>query len=133
MLNNNLFQDLKCYLDSSKNGVIYTSFGTNVNTHQIPPEVLKKIVKVLSEVPYDVLLKWNEDDLPGRTDNIRISKWFPQSDLLRKCILKFISFINIVTKHKTIYIQSVPEIRNKPQQGNRIDNYRHQLLQGFET
>ncbi|KAJ8708420.1 hypothetical protein PYW07_010545 [Mythimna separata] len=75
--------DLLSYLDSSKNGVIYTSFGTNVKPDGIATHVLKKIVKVLSEVPYDVLLKWDEDDLPGRSDNIRISKWLPQSDLLR--------------------------------------------------
>ncbi|XP_026736026.1 UDP-glucuronosyltransferase 2B31-like [Trichoplusia ni] len=76
-------QDLKTYLDSSKNGVIYISFGTNVDPTQLPPERIQVLVKAFSELPYDVLWKWNGDELPGRTENIKISKWLPQSDLLR--------------------------------------------------
>ncbi|XP_063629856.1 UDP-glucosyltransferase 2-like [Cydia splendana] len=76
-------QDLKQYLDSSKHGVIYLSFGTNVDTSILPREKIQSIINALSQLPYDVLWKWNQDELPGRTKNIRISKWFPQSDLLR--------------------------------------------------
>ncbi|XP_063541983.1 UDP-glycosyltransferase UGT5-like isoform X2 [Cydia strobilella] len=76
-------QDLKQYLDSSKHGVIYISFGTNVDTSALPREKVQTIINALSHLPYDVLWKWNQDELPGRTKNIRISKWFPQSDLLR--------------------------------------------------
>nr|XP_021199107.2 UDP-glucosyltransferase 2 [Helicoverpa armigera]WRX06251.1 UGT33B5 [Helicoverpa armigera] len=75
--------DLKTYLDSSKNGVVYISFGTNVQPSLLPPEKVRILVKVFSELPYDVLWKWDKDELPGRTSNIRISKWLPQSDLLR--------------------------------------------------
>ncbi|XP_049881031.1 UDP-glucosyltransferase 2-like [Pectinophora gossypiella] len=76
-------QDLKSYLDSSKHGVIYISFGTNVDPANLPPETIQMFIRVLSKLPYDVLWKWNTDELPGRTPNIRISKWFPQSDLLK--------------------------------------------------
>ncbi|XP_072946303.1 UDP-glucosyltransferase 2-like [Epargyreus clarus] len=76
-------QDLKSYLDSSKNGVVYVSFGTNIHPIMFPPEKLKLLTEALSELPYDILFKWNDDELPGRTDNIKISKWLPQSDLLR--------------------------------------------------
>ncbi|XP_072946306.1 UDP-glucosyltransferase 2-like [Epargyreus clarus] len=76
-------EDLKTYFDSSKNGVIYISFGTNVHPIMFPPERLKVLTETLSELPYDVLFKWNDDELPGRTENIRISKWLPQADLLR--------------------------------------------------
>ncbi|XP_026735437.1 UDP-glucuronosyltransferase 2B31-like [Trichoplusia ni] len=76
-------EDLKKYLDSSKNGVIYISFGTNVDPTQLPPERIQVLVKAFSELPYDVLWKWNGDELPGRSENIRISKWLPQSDLLK--------------------------------------------------
>lgn len=72
------------YLDSSKNGVIYVSFGTNVVPSLLPPESIQTIIKVLSELPYDVLWKYDKDDLPGKSDNIRIGKWFPQADLLSK-------------------------------------------------
>ncbi|KAJ8727686.1 hypothetical protein PYW07_001805 [Mythimna separata] len=76
-------KDLKSYLDSSKHGVIYVSFGTNVDTSLLPLEKIQTLTRVLSQLPYDVLWKWNTDELPGRTDNIRISKWLPQSDLLK--------------------------------------------------
>ncbi|CAH1641751.1 unnamed protein product [Spodoptera littoralis] len=76
-------QDLKSYLDSSKNGVIYVSFGTNVDPALFPPEKIATFVRTFSRLPYDVLWKWNKDELPGRTDNIKISKWLPQSDLLK--------------------------------------------------
>ncbi|KAL0860415.1 hypothetical protein ABMA27_009809 [Loxostege sticticalis] len=81
-------QDLKSYLDSSKHGVIYISFGTNVEPALLPPERIQKFINVFSKLPYDILWKWNQDELPGRTENIRISKWLPQSDLLRHPNLK---------------------------------------------
>ncbi|XP_068623988.1 UDP-glycosyltransferase UGT5-like [Battus philenor] len=76
-------KDLKSYLDSSRNGVIYFSLGTNVKTSNVPLEKLQIITKVFSQLPYDILLKWDDDELPGRSENIKISKWLPQSDLLR--------------------------------------------------
>ncbi|XP_046972413.1 UDP-glucosyltransferase 2-like [Vanessa cardui] len=76
-------QDLKSYLDSSKNGVIYMSFGTNVKPSLLPKEKIQIFTKVFSELPYDVLWKWDKDEIPGRSKNVRISKWLPQSDLLK--------------------------------------------------
>uniref|UniRef100_A0A2A4JWQ0 UDP-glucuronosyltransferase n=1 Tax=Heliothis virescens TaxID=7102 RepID=A0A2A4JWQ0_HELVI len=76
-------KDLKSFLDSSKHGVIYISFGTNVDPTVLPADRIEVLVKTFSKLPYDVLWKWNNDVLPGRTENIRISKWLPQSDLLK--------------------------------------------------
>ncbi|XP_050356426.1 UDP-glycosyltransferase UGT5-like [Nymphalis io] len=76
-------EDLKSYLDSSKFGVIYMSFGTNVKPSMLPSESLKIFTNVFSQLPYDILLKWDKDELPGRPSNVKISKWLPQSDLLR--------------------------------------------------
>ncbi|CAH0598226.1 unnamed protein product [Chrysodeixis includens] len=75
--------ELQSYLDSSKNGVIYISFGTNVKTSILPPERVKHMVKAFSKLPYDILWKWDSDELPGKSANIKISKWLPQSDLLK--------------------------------------------------
>nr|ANI21989.1 UDP-glycosyltransferase 33F5 [Spodoptera exigua] len=90
--NKELPAELKSYLESSKNGVIYVSFGTNVDPTQFPADRIEVLVKTLSQLPYDILWKWNADVLPGRTDNIRIAKWLPQSDLLRHPKVKL--FIN---------------------------------------
>ncbi|XP_045762945.1 uncharacterized protein LOC123865767 [Maniola jurtina] len=75
--------ELKAYLESSKRGVIYLSFGTNALSGMIPPDKVQMMIKVLSNLPYNVLWKWDKEELPGKSDNIKISKWFPQSDLLR--------------------------------------------------
>ncbi|XP_047519598.1 UDP-glucosyltransferase 2-like isoform X1 [Pieris napi] len=74
---------LKTYLDSSKNGVIYISFGTNVRANMLCPEKIKVMVNVLSKLQYDVLWKWDNETLINKSENIVISKWFPQSDLLK--------------------------------------------------
>ncbi|XP_013168683.1 PREDICTED: UDP-glucuronosyltransferase 2B7-like [Papilio xuthus] len=76
-------KDLQKYLDSSVNGVIYVSFGTNVRPSLLPLEKIKILTEVFSELPYDVIFKWDKDELPGQTRNIRIFKWVPQADLLR--------------------------------------------------
>ncbi|XP_050356434.1 UDP-glucosyltransferase 2-like [Nymphalis io] len=75
--------DLKNYLDSSKHGVIYVSFGTNVDPSLLPPEKIEIMTKVFSQLKYNILWKWNNDDLPALSNNTKTSRWFPQSDLLR--------------------------------------------------
>nr|AUC64289.1 UDP-glucuronosyltransferase [Plutella xylostella] len=75
--------DLKTYLDGSKQGVIYMSFGTNVNPSQLPADRIALFNKVFSKLPYDVVWKWDKDSMPGKADNVKIVKWVPQSDLLR--------------------------------------------------
>ncbi|XP_050683694.1 UDP-glucosyltransferase 2-like isoform X1 [Leptidea sinapis] len=75
-------QDLKSYLDSSKKGVIYMSLGSNAPSSRLPQEILQIFIRVFSQLQYDVLWKWEKDELPGKPKNVKISKWFPQSDLL---------------------------------------------------
>ncbi|KAI5632933.1 UDP-glucoronosyl and UDP-glucosyl transferase domain-containing protein [Phthorimaea operculella] len=76
-------KDLKDYLDSSKNGVIYMSFGTNTDPSLLPGDLISKFVKVFCDLPYNVLWKWAGAELPGKCKNIHTQKWFPQADLLR--------------------------------------------------
>ena len=74
--------DLKTFLDSSRNGVIYMSLGSNVQSKDLSPEVLQVFLKVFGSLSYDVLWKFEADNLPNKPDNVKISKWLPQSDLL---------------------------------------------------
>ncbi|XP_059058835.1 UDP-glycosyltransferase UGT5-like [Achroia grisella] len=76
-------EDLQKYLDSSINGVVYISFGTNVVISALSNDKLEAMISVLSQLPYDVLWKWDKDEMPGRPKNIKISKWLPQECLLR--------------------------------------------------
>ncbi|KAJ0171755.1 hypothetical protein K1T71_012518 [Dendrolimus kikuchii] len=76
-------KDLETYLNSSKNGVIYISFGTNVAPSMLPSERIQILKEGFSELPFDVLWKFDKDEMPGKSKNIKLSKWLPQSDLLR--------------------------------------------------
>nr|XP_032522039.1 UDP-glucuronosyltransferase 2B4-like [Danaus plexippus plexippus] len=75
-------KDLKNFLDSSSEGVIYMSFGTNVSPSALPAETIKIITNVFSDLPYKILWRWDSDKIPKHSKNVLISKWFPQSDLL---------------------------------------------------
>ncbi|XP_052741051.1 UDP-glucosyltransferase 2-like [Bicyclus anynana] len=76
-------KDIESYLDSSQKGVIYMSFGTNARTSLLPVKTLKLFTNVFSQLPYDILCKWDDEELPNRPENVRVSKWLPQSDLLK--------------------------------------------------
>ncbi|KAG6460585.1 UDP-glucosyltransferase 2 [Manduca sexta] len=76
-------QDYKSYLDASKHGVIYFSLGTSVHPSQLPRDKIQVMLNVFSKLPYDVLWKYDKEDLPGKPSNVRIEKWIPQADLLR--------------------------------------------------
>ncbi|CAH4034381.1 unnamed protein product [Pieris brassicae] len=76
-----LSQDLQTLLEESK-GVIFMSFGSSVRSSILNRKKIDMFVKVLSELPYTVMWKWDTEveNLPG---NFIVRKWFPQRDLLR--------------------------------------------------
>lgn len=79
---------VKNFLDESKNGVIYISFGSNVKSNYLPPSVLSIFLDVFRNLDYDILWKFESDDLAHLPKNVMISKWLPQSDLLAHPALK---------------------------------------------
>ncbi|KPJ19194.1 Vitellin-degrading protease [Papilio machaon] len=76
-------QDLQQFLDSSNNGVIYFSFGTNVNLTFLPLEKIHIFEKVFSQLPYNVIWRRDNDSIVVKSDNIKVLEWVPQADLLR--------------------------------------------------
>lgn len=75
-------QDLKTILDEATQGFIYMSLGSNVKSNSLPQETLNKFMSVFSRLPYEVLWKFEDDDLPGKPKNVHIMKWFPQQAVL---------------------------------------------------
>ncbi|KAL4716772.1 hypothetical protein ACJJTC_001928 [Scirpophaga incertulas] len=75
--------DIQKFLDSSKNGAIYISFGTKVEQSLLPPQKVETIVNVLSKLPYNIIWKWDKDELPGQTDNIKIWHSVPEFEILK--------------------------------------------------
>lgn len=74
--------ELKELLDTSQNGVIYMSLGSNVKSKDLTTETKTIFLNVFRKLPYDILWKFEDDKLANKSENVKISKWFPQSDLL---------------------------------------------------
>lgn len=81
-----LFQELKHYLDNAKDGFIYFSLGTNVQSHLLTKEKIRIILETLKELPYKILWKYASDDVPDIPENVKIMKWIPQQDVLSKSL-----------------------------------------------
>ncbi|XP_022903760.1 UDP-glucosyltransferase 2-like [Onthophagus taurus] len=76
-------EELQTFLDNAKEGVIYFSMGTNVRTSTLSETFLKVLLESFAKLPYKVLWKLDNENLPNKSDNILIRKWLPQQDVLR--------------------------------------------------
>nr|CAI5852682.1 unnamed protein product [Callosobruchus analis] len=75
-------KDLKQFLDNATEGVIYFSLGSNVLSAGLSENLRKVLMKAFSELPYQVLWKFEDDELPEKPKNVEIRKWLPQQDIL---------------------------------------------------
>lgn len=77
-------KDLKDFFDSSPEGVIYFSMGSNLQGVMFPEKQRQEIMKAFSKLKQKVLWKWEDEELPGKPANVKIIKWAPQQDILGK-------------------------------------------------
>jgi len=75
-------QDIKEFIESSPDGVIYFSMGSNVKFADLGNETRETLQKTFSKLNLRVLWKIDHDEMPGKPDNVMIRKWFPQADIL---------------------------------------------------
>ena len=81
-----ILSDLKQYLDYANKGVVYFSFGTNMKSSELPIETKNMFLDTFKKLTLEVLWKFEEDDLPNKSDNVKIVKWLPQRAVLGKCM-----------------------------------------------
>ncbi|CAH1102049.1 unnamed protein product [Psylliodes chrysocephalus] len=97
-------KDLKKYLDNADDGVIYFSMGSNIQLSKVKPEIRDTLTKVLRKLKQRVLWKYDEDTLHRKPDNVKLGKWFPQSDILAHPNVKlFITHGGLLSTLETIY------------------------------
>ncbi|XP_060527648.1 UDP-glycosyltransferase UGT5-like isoform X2 [Cylas formicarius] len=97
-------EDLQHFLDSSKHGVIYFSLGSNVIPSQMPDATRDAILKVLGSRKENILWKWDQDSVVNQPSNFKLSKWFPQQDILAHPNIKlFITHCGLLSTTETIY------------------------------
>ncbi|KAK4877582.1 hypothetical protein RN001_010088 [Aquatica leii] len=74
--------ELQKYLDNAKDGVIFFSMGSNLKSTDFDNKKRDAILKVFSKLKQKVLWKWEDESLLNKPDNVKISSWFPQQDIL---------------------------------------------------
>lgn len=56
----------------------------------MPDETKQNLIAAFKKLPYKVLWKWESDTMLNKPENVKISKWLPQTDILGKLILTII-------------------------------------------
>ncbi|XP_002000242.2 UDP-glucosyltransferase 2 [Drosophila mojavensis] len=96
--------DIKQFIESSTHGVIYFSLGSNVRSKDLPESTRDTLLKVFGSLKQRVLWKFEDNLLPGKPDNVFISKWFPQPDILAHPNVKlFITHGGLLSTMESIY------------------------------
>lgn len=80
--------DLKAILDSSKDGVIYVSWGSMIRADSLPEQKRNSLLKAFASMKQTVLWKWENETLADQPKNVHIRKWMPQRDILCKLFEK---------------------------------------------
>ncbi|KAJ0172133.1 hypothetical protein K1T71_012106 [Dendrolimus kikuchii] len=96
-------EGLKKIMDEAKNGVIYFSMGSNLNSKDMPEEMNINLLKMFGTLKQTIIWKF-EEELPGRPKNVHIVKWAPQPSILAhpNCVL-FITHGGLLSTTETVY------------------------------
>ncbi|XP_058974185.1 UDP-glycosyltransferase UGT5 [Musca domestica] len=92
------------FINGSRHGVIYFSMGSNIKSANLPVEKRQAIMKALKSLKQRVLWKFEDPNLEGKPDNVYISDWFPQDDILAHENVKlFITHGGLLSTTESIY------------------------------
>ncbi|CAH0555379.1 unnamed protein product [Brassicogethes aeneus] len=123
-------KDLKDFIEGAKHGVIYFSMGSNIRSKDFPEKMRTNLLNVLKSLKQRVIWKFEDENLPGKPDNVLISKWLPQNDILGHQNVKlFITHGGLLSTTETIY-HGVP-VLTIPIFGDQKMNAAQMVLQGF--
>ncbi|XP_037038180.1 UDP-glycosyltransferase UGT4-like isoform X1 [Bradysia coprophila] len=101
--------DLQTLMDEAIHGVIYFSLGSNIKSKHIPADQQIEILNVFRKLKQTVLWKW-DGQVADKPDNVHVSDWYPQDDLLAHPNMKlFITHGGLLSLTEAIY-HAVPVI-----------------------
>lgn len=102
--NESLESNLQEFLDYSKEGVVYFSLGTNLMSKDLPLERRQIFMETFKSLPFKVLWKFEDENLPGRPENVKIQKWLPQRAVLGHPNVKaFVSHCGHISETESVY------------------------------
>ena len=76
------------FLDYANKGVIYVSFGSAVRTSHMSDDRRKLFLNVFKGLKQKVLWKWETEEMEDKPDNVLLSKWLPQQEVLAHANVK---------------------------------------------
>ena len=80
--------DLKEYMNSHPEGVVYVSFGSGFKPSQMTKRQRNSFNDAFRELNCPIIWIWDGEDVTGIPRNVKIMKWVPQNDLLAHPNLK---------------------------------------------
>ncbi|PNF23012.1 UDP-glucuronosyltransferase 2B33 [Cryptotermes secundus] len=97
-------EDLQKFIDEAPEGVIYFSMGSGLHGSDMPAIKRQAFVEAFSKLKQRIIWKWEADNLPGKPQNVKIGKWFPQSDILAHPNVRlFITHGGLLSTQETIH------------------------------
>ncbi|XP_069696750.1 UDP-glycosyltransferase UGT5-like [Periplaneta americana] len=106
----NLTKELQTFMDESPNGVVYFSMGTHLKSSDMIDSMKEAFLNSFSRLKQRVLWKLDIDTLPNLPENVKVSKFLPQVDLLNHPNMRvFITHCGISSANEAAY-SGVPVI-----------------------
>ncbi|XP_014288190.1 UDP-glucosyltransferase 2 [Halyomorpha halys] len=102
--------ETQAFLDGATHGAIYFSLGTNIQSAGMSKETISTFLNVFKKLKQRVLWKFEDESLKNLPENIKISKWFSQNDILAHPNIKlFITHCGLLSTQEAIH-HGVPMI-----------------------
>ncbi len=73
---------------SGDDGVVLVAFGSVLQASDMTEDMRLALVNVFRRLKQRVIWKWETEDMPDKPDNVMLSKWLPQPDILAHPKLK---------------------------------------------
>ncbi|KAH8312600.1 hypothetical protein KR044_011632, partial [Drosophila immigrans] len=97
-------QDIEEFIKGASHGVIYFSMGSNLRSADLPQHKRDALVATFRGLKQRVLWKFEDQNLPNKPENVFISDWFPQDDILAHENVKlFITHGGLLSTTESIY------------------------------
>ncbi|CAL4065552.1 unnamed protein product, partial [Meganyctiphanes norvegica] len=109
---------------SGRAGVVYFSLGSVAKGDTLPAKYRALFVEAFRQLEQRVIWKY-EQDLPGLSDNVLLTDWAPQQDILGHPSVKvFISHCGLLSTQESVYhgtpILGVPIFGDQPKNAKMI-------------
>ncbi|KAF5270902.1 hypothetical protein FQR65_LT17760 [Abscondita terminalis] len=122
--------NLKKFMDDATEGAILFSLGSNVKSSELSKKSTLGIIKCFSKLPYKVFWKFEKSDTLTVPQNVLISNWLPQRDLLgHKNMKLFITHGGLLSTTEAIF-NGVPMV-GVPVFGDQTANVAESVSKGY--